>query len=159
MTMTPQRFMALGFLAVALVFSSQTLSSKALWAAEESLYERLGGTYPIAVVVDDFMNRINENGTVNANPISAAARTTVPLSGLKFRVIAFMVQAAGGPKVYAGRAMKEFHPRMKITAREWDAMLADLRASLYRYNVPDRELKEVIDLVNSIKGDIVTASN
>ena len=37
MTMTPQRFMALGLLAVALVFSSQTLSSKALWAAEESL--------------------------------------------------------------------------------------------------------------------------
>jgi hemoglobin len=55
--------------------------------------------------------------------------------------------------------MKESHAHLNISAREWDAMLADLRASLYRYNVPDREQKDVIDLVNSIKGDIVTASN
>ena len=157
--MTPQRFMALGLLAVAFVFSSQTLSSKALWAAEESLYERLGGTYPIAVVVDDFLNRLVEDGTLNANPAIDAARKTVPLPGLKFRLIAFMVQAAGGPKVYAGRAMKETHAQMNISAREWDAMLADLRGSLYRYNVPDREQKDVIDLVNSIKGEIVTTSN
>ncbi|MES0404362.1 MAG: group 1 truncated hemoglobin, partial [Hyphomicrobium sp.] len=66
---------------------------------------------------------------------------------------------AGGPKIYAGRAMKESHAHLNISAREWDAMLADLRASLYRYNVPGREQKEVIDLVNSIKGEIVTASN
>jgi hemoglobin len=159
MTITPQRFTALGLLVVALIFSSQTLSSKALWAAEDSLYERLGGTYPIAVVVDDFMNRIIDNGTLNANPAIDAARKTVPLPGLKFQVIAFTVQAAGGPKIYAGRAMKESHAHLNISAREWDAMLADLRASLFRYNVPDREQKELIDLVNSIKGDIVTASN
>ena len=157
--MTPQRFMSLGLLVIALSFSSQILSSKTLWAAEESLYERLGGTYPIAVVVDDFMNRIVNNGTLNANPAIDAARTTVPLPGLKFRVIAFMVQAAGGPKAYAGRAMKESHAHLNISAREWDAMLGDLRASLYRYNVAAREQKDVIDLVNSIKGEIVTASN
>ena len=86
-------------------------------------------------------------------------RKSVPLPGLKFQVIAFTVQAAGGPKIYAGRAMKESHAHLNISAREWDAMLADLRASLFRYNVPDREQKELIDLVNSIKGDIVTASN
>ena len=157
--MTPQRFMSLGLLVVALSFSSQILSSKTLWAAEESLYERLGGTYPIAVVIDDFMNRIVNNGTLNANPAIDAARTTVPLPGLKFQVIAFTVQAAGGPKIYAGRAMKESHAHLNISAREWDAMLGDLRASLYRYNVAAREQKDVIDLVNSIKGDIVTASN
>ena len=157
--MTSQRFTCFGLLVVAVIFSSQALSSKALWAAEESLYDRLGGTYPIAVLVDDFMNRIVENGTLNTNPAIDAARTTVPLPGLKFRVIAFMVQAAGGAKVYAGRNMKESHAHLNISAREWEAMLADLRASLYRYNVPDREQNEVIDLVNSVKGDIVTASN
>ena len=96
--MTPQRFTALGLLVVALFFSSQTLSSKALWAAEESLYVRLGGTYPIAVLVDDFMNRIVENGTLNANPAIDAARTTVPLPGLKFQVIALWCKRPGDPK-------------------------------------------------------------
>jgi len=154
--MKPQR-LVLGFF-LALIISSQTMSPRVL-AAEESLYDRLGGTYPIAVVVNDFMDRIVEDGTINANPIVAATRERVPLPGLKFQVTAFMVQAAGGPKVYAGRSMKESHAHLNITAREWDAMLADLRASLYRYNVPDREQNEIIDLVNSVKGDIVIASD
>lgn len=157
--MTPRRCTSLSLLVLVLTFSIQMVSSKALSAAEQSLYERLGGTYAIAVVVDDFMNRIVENGTLNANPAIDAARETVPLPGLKFRVIAFMVQAAGGPKVYAGRGMKESHAHLNISEREWAAMISDLRASLYRYNVPNKEQDEVIDLVNSIKDEIVTASN
>jgi len=157
--MKPHGFMALGFLVFTLAVSSPTLSSKVVFAAEESLYQRLGGTYPIAVVVNDFMNRIVEDGTVNANPAVAAARDRVPLPGLKFQVTAFIVQAAGGPKVYSGRTMKESHAHLNISEREWEAMLADLRASLYRYDVPDREQKEIIDLVNSVKGDIVIASD
>jgi hemoglobin len=105
------------------------------------------------------MDRIVDDGTLNANPAIAAARDRVPLPGLKFQVTAFMVQAAGGPKIYAGRNMKESLAHLNINEREWEAILADLRASLYRYNVPDREQQEIIDLVNSVNGDIVTASN
>jgi hemoglobin len=105
------------------------------------------------------MDRIVGDGTLSANPAIAAARDRVPLPGLKFQVTAFMVQAAGGPKIYAERTMKESHTHLNINEREWEAMLADLRAPLYRYNVPDREQKEVIDLINSVKGDIVIASD
>ncbi len=35
---------------------------------QPSLYERLGGVYSIATVVDDFINRIMVDPRLNANP-------------------------------------------------------------------------------------------
>ena len=49
-----------------------------------SLYERLGGAYPIAVVVDAFIERLFVNETLNANPAIDKARQQVPKQGLKF---------------------------------------------------------------------------
>ena len=33
-----------------------------------TLYDRLGGVYAIATVVDDFIDRVMSNPTLNANP-------------------------------------------------------------------------------------------
>jgi truncated hemoglobin YjbI len=41
-----------------------------------SLYERLGGVYSIATVVDDFINRIMADPRLNANPLERTKRTT-----------------------------------------------------------------------------------
>lgn len=53
-----------------------------------SLYERLGGVYSIATVVDDFIERLLVNATLNANPAISEARARVPKAGLKFHVTA-----------------------------------------------------------------------
>lgn len=50
-----------------------------------SLYERLGGVYSIATVVDDFIERLLVNDTLNANPAITDARTRVPKAGLKYK--------------------------------------------------------------------------
>ena len=49
-----------------------------------SLYDRLGGVLNIAPVVDDFLNRLYVNKTLNANPRIKEARDRVPISYLKF---------------------------------------------------------------------------
>lgn len=41
----------------------------------------------------------------------------------------FVVQATGGPEVYAGRGMKEAHVHLNITEREWRAMAAEFRVN------------------------------
>ena len=56
--------------------------------AQKSLYERLGGVYPIAVVVDDFIERLLVDDALNANPAIHRARERVPKQGLKFQVTA-----------------------------------------------------------------------
>ncbi len=41
---------------------------------------------------------------------------------------------------------------------EWQARMADFRESLYKFKVPAREQKELVALLESVKGDIVVVS-
>jgi hemoglobin len=123
----------------------------------KSLYERLGGAYPIAVVVDDFIERLLVNGTLNANPAIKQARERVPSAGLKFHVTTLVCQVTGGPCKYTGRDMKSSHAHLNISEKEWQAMLTDFNTTLDKFKVPAAEKSELIAIVNSTKGDIVGA--
>jgi hemoglobin len=125
--------------------------------AEPSPYERLGGVYNIATVVDDFIERLYVNDILNANPKIDEARKRVPKAGLKFRVTALVCQVTGGPEKYMGRPMKEAHQHPNITEKEWKAMLDDFKKTLEKYKVPEREQKELLAIVEGTKKDIVIA--
>lgn len=47
-------------------------------ANQPSLYERLGGIYSIATVVDDFIDRVMTDPRLNANPAVNEAHHKVP---------------------------------------------------------------------------------
>lgn len=121
-----------------------------------SLYERLGGAYAIATVVDAFIERLLVNETLNANPAINEARKRVPTPGLKYHVTSFMVQATGGPQVYTGRSMEAAHAHLNITEQEWAAMAADFQTILDQFKVPKAEQEELFALVGTVKSDIVT---
>lgn len=123
---------------------------------DKSLYDRLGGVYPISVVVDTFIDLLFVNDVLNANPAIKAARERVPAAGLKYHVTAFVCQQTGGPCKYTGRGMKESHVHLNISAKEWEAMLADLRRVMNNYGVPAKEQAELVAIVESTKKDIVT---
>jgi hemoglobin len=76
-----------------------------------SLYERLGGVYSIAVVVDDFIDRIMVDPRLNANPRVDEAHHRVSAQGFKYYVTEQVCWAAGGPQTYSGRTMLETQPR------------------------------------------------
>ena len=125
---------------------------------EKSLYDRLGGTYAIATVVDDFIERLLVNDVLNANPAIKEARTRVPKAGLKYRVTALVSQVTGGPEKYSGRSMKDAHKRLNITEKEWAAMRAEFKKSLDKFSVPEKEQNELFAIVESTKKDIVVPS-
>ncbi len=139
------------------------LSAQAIHAQEKPtpvvkpLYERLGGVYSIATVVDDFIERLLVNNILNANPRIKEARERVPKAGLKFHVTALICQLSGGPQVYTGRNMKNSHALLNISGKEWDAMVADFVACLNHFKVPEKEQSELLALVGPTKTDIVTA--
>jgi hemoglobin len=122
----------------------------------KTLYDRLGGVYSIATVVDDFIERLLVNQTLNANPAINQARSHVPKAGLKFQVTALVCEVAGGPCKYTGRAMKESHQNLNITEEQWQAMAADFQKTLDKFKVPAREQEELIVIVGGTKKDIVT---
>src|SRR5262245_61597311 len=122
-----------------------------------TLYERLGGVYAIAVVVDDFIDRIMDDPRLNANPRVDEAHHRVSRAGFKYLVTEQVCQAAGGPQRYSGRTMYDSHIQLAITEGEWVAFLDDLRQTLDKFHVPSAEQREIFAIVESTKQDIVVA--
>jgi len=139
------------------VFALAALPALAQTPAKPSLYDRLGGAYPIAVVVDDFIERLLVNDILNANPAIKEARDRVPKAGLKFHVTTLVCQVTGGPCKYVGRDMKTSHAHLHIRQKQWDAMAADFRTTLDKFKVPAAEQDELFAIVGSTKPDIVSA--
>jgi len=120
-----------------------------------SLYERLGGIYSIACVVDDFIDRVMTDPRLNANPAVNEAHHRVPPPGFKYLVTEMVGMATGGPQKYTGRTMADSHRDMNITPKEWEAFMDDLQQSLDKFKVPATEQAELKAIVNSTYDDIV----
>lgn len=123
--------------------------------SQRSLYERLGGVYAIAAVVDDFIDRIMEDSRLNANPKVDEAHHRVSKAGFKYLVTEQVCWAAGGPQVYTGKSMRDSHAHLDITEFEWRSFLDDLRQTFDKFEVPAGERAELLAIVESTKSDIV----
>jgi hemoglobin len=135
--------------------TTTTYKSMSSEATHPSLYERLGGIYSIATVVDDFINRVMTDSRLNANPAVNEAHHKVPPAGFKYLVTEMVGWASGGPQKYTGRSMRESHKDMNITPKEWEAFMDDFQQTLDKFNVPAAEQAELKTIVNSTYGDIV----
>jgi hemoglobin len=124
-----------------------------------SLYERLGGIYNIATVVDDFIDRIMVDERLNANPRVDEAHHRVLPPGFKYLVTEMLAEAAGGPQHYTGRSMPESHRELQITPGEWLAFMEDLNRTLDKFDVPQGERSEVVAIVESTRDDIVVGQS
>lgn len=145
-----------------LIFAFTSLSNVA--SAEETLYSRLGGTYAIAQVVDHLVDLIYINKGLNANPALSAIHIGNPGSkaGFKQMVTNWTVQETGGPKVYLpdsfgrGKSLKESHPHLNISDREFDIIKTLALASFYQYNVGNHEIDQLMDDLETYRKVIVT---
>lgn len=122
-----------------------------------SLYERLGGVYAIAAVVDDFIDRIMVNPLLNANPKVDEAHHRVSKAGFKYLVTEMVCWATGGPQKYTGKTMRESHEHLGINEPEWQVFLKDFQDTLDKFQVPQAEQRELFAIVASTKTDIVVA--
>jgi hemoglobin len=134
-----------------------SLKSDIVINPKPSLYERLGGSYAIALVVDDFVDRVRSDYVINNNPIVREENLKSLPASFKFLVTEFVCEKTGGPQKYTGKSMKEAHKHMKITDREWQQLIALLKQSLDKFKVGVQEQTELISALAPLKNDIVTA--
>jgi hemoglobin len=125
-------------------------------AERPSLYDRLGGVYNIATVVDDLIDRVMVDPRLNANPRVDEAHHRVSAAGFKFLVTELACSAAGGPQTYSGRSMCDSHRHLMITESEWQAFMDDLQQTLDKFRVSQPEALELI-AIDSTKEAIVVA--
>ena len=138
--------------------------------AEPSLYERLGGVFAIAAVVDHFSDAVVQNpivgqGSKNADLREWHTNKLDRLPGLKFMRTLWVCNVAGGPFEYVGTrpgttpiGLEEAHRALRITPEEFDAVAAVLSSTLDAAGVPQRESDEVLAAFAAHKGEVTEGS-
>jgi hemoglobin len=134
--------------------------------AELSLYDRLGGAFAIAAVVDHFSEAVVQNpivGQKSENPDLREWHTNnlARLPGLKFMRTLWVCEVAGGPQQYAATkpgsthlGLEEAHRELKISPAEFDEVAAELGRTLDFFKVPEREKAEVLTAFAAHKGEV-----
>jgi len=117
-----------------------------------TLYARLGGYDAIAAVADDLLPRLMSDPHLGR---FWAHRAADSIRREKQLLIDFLCASAGGPMYYTGRDMAASHKGMGISARDWDMFLGHLRATLDKFQVPEKERREVLAFVESTRAAIV----
>jgi hemoglobin len=134
--------------------------------SEASLYERLGGAFAIAAVVDHFSDALIGNPIVGQSSDNPALRewhtnNLARLPGLKFMRTLWVCDISGGPQTYAatepGRTplgLEEAHRDLKISPDEFDEVAAELARTLDHFEVPEQEKEEVLGAFAAHKDEV-----
>jgi hemoglobin len=134
--------------------------------AESTLYERLGGAFAIAAVVDHFSDAIIRNPIVGQGSENPALRewhtnSLGRLPGLKFMRTLWVCDISGGPQTYAATkpgstelGLEEAHRELKISPDEFDEVAAELARTLDSFNVPEQEKREVLAAFAAHKDEV-----
>ena len=137
---------------------------------EKSLYERLGGVFSIAAVIDHFSDAVVRDqvaGRGSANPALREWHTEklARLPGLKFMRTLWVSDISGGPFTFNATkpgatllGLEEAHRELHITPDEFDAVAAQLARSLDFFEVPEGEKAEVLAAFAAHKGEVTEGS-
>ena len=134
--------------------------------SEPTLYERLGGVFAIAAVIDHFSDAVVQNPIVGQKSENPALRewhtdNLGRLPGLKFMRTLWVCNVAGGPFQFSATrpgntvlGLEEAHRELKISPEEFDEVAAELGRTLDFVKVPTREKQEVLAAFAAHKGEV-----
>ncbi|RUW95071.1 group 1 truncated hemoglobin [Mesorhizobium sp. M8A.F.Ca.ET.023.01.1.1] len=135
-------------------------------APDKSLYERLGGVFAIAAVVDHFSDAVVKNpivGQKSKNPQLRKWHTKnlERLPGLKFMRTLWVCDVSGGPFKFVATkpgatplGLEEAHRNLKISPAEFDEVAAELGRTLDHFKVPKAEKTEVLEAFAAHKDEV-----
>ena len=79
----------------------------------------------------------------------------VDMPKLKQLVFEFFSMGTGGPHNYTGRDLDSSHANLGITEEDFNIANEDTIAAMKDNHVPQAEQKEVLDILNSLKGHVI----
>ena len=137
---------------------------------DQTLYERLGGVFAIAAVVNHFSDAVVENAIAGRDSDNPALREwhtakLARLPGLKFMRTLWLCNVAGGPFEYVGTkpghdaiSLEKAHRELEISSDEFDAVAAELGRSLDFFKVPQLEKDQVLAAFAAHKAEVTEGS-
>ena len=161
-----QGAMLLSAAAMAAPFATGPAGAAPATARTASLYERLGGIFAIAAVVNYFSDELIKDpvaGAESSNPQLRewSTKDLDRLAGLKFMRTLWVANISGGPFQYSptrpgstNLGLENVHKNLKISPKEFDAAAAVLSRSLDHFSVPPREKAEVLGAFAAHKNEV-----
>lgn len=134
----------------------------------KSLYERLGGIFPITAVVNRFSDAVIDNPLVGRNSPNPYLRDWSRnqldrLPGLKWMRALWVADVSGGPYTFIPTVKEQCplnlsnaHAKFQISPAEFDAVAEELSKALDYYKVPAQEKSEVLAAFAAHKGEVNT---
>lgn len=134
---------------------------------KKSLYDRLGGVFAIAAVIDHFSDALIENPMVGRTSPNPALRKWSTdhldrLPGLKFMRTLWVCNITGGPFKYTATVpgktklgLEKAHQEFHISSLEFDEVAAELGRTLDFFKVPKQEKGEVLAAFAAHKREVL----
>jgi len=134
--------------------------------SDKSLYDRLGGVFVIAAVIDHFSDAVVANPIVGQQSQNPALRewhtnNLGRLPGLKFMRTLWVCAVAGGPFEFNATrpgstdlGLEEAHRNLRISPEEFDEVAAELERTLNAFKVPEQEKTEVLSAFAAHKDEV-----
>lgn len=120
---------------------------------DDRLYDALGGTPGIAVIVESFLGFIADD--IRIVEIFADAN----IENLRSQLITQFCDLSGGPCEYTGLSMAEAHADMEIGQAEFNALVEDLQKALEKHEIPVWAQNELIALLAPMRDDVIRGSS
>jgi hemoglobin len=118
-----------------------------------SLYDRIGGAAAVDAAVGLFYSKVLADGRL------AKFFDGVNMDLQKGKMKTLLTTVFGGPNQYSGKDMRSAHAHLVrnfgLNESHFNAVAENLASTLRILKVPEPEIKEVLAIANSVKGDVL----
>ena len=117
-------------------------------AADQTLYDQLGGKPGVTKIIDDFVGNVLGDNRING----FFANANIPR--LKMLLVEQVCAKAGGGCTYTGKNMVDSHKGMKIKSADFNALVEDMQKSLQSNNLPIGAQNRLLAILAPMKRDV-----
>ena len=119
-------------------------------AADDSLYNDLGGSAGIRRVVADLVPALQADTRINAT------FDGVDMERLAAKLEEQFCDVSGGPCKYSGKDMTTIHEDLKVNRAQFNALVEDLQEAMRRNDVPSRTQNRLLARLAPMHREVVT---
>lgn len=118
-------------------------------AADDSIYQGLGGKQGIKNIVGTFIQLVLADERINANFQDVDKVNLAKRLGEQF------CELSGGPCKYGGKSMVDIHDGLNVTTAQFNVLTEKLQMAMEQHDVPSRIQNKLVAKLAPMHRDIV----
>ena len=134
--------------------ATMTLADEPESSSPATLFDRLGGTEGITMIVDDVIEAHMNNPAIQSRFLPYKDQPE-RVALIRQHTIEFFGAGSGGPVTYTGKDMPQTHKGMNISPSDYMNVIDDIMMVLEKHKIDEESKKDVLAILWSLKGMII----